>query len=203
MRHPPFLGFEESDITDWSPRARVRGEMNPLPHAPRQHEPPDPARRPRAASPGIRTASTPAPLEGSLTSFACTQTIDRIVKEAAEGSIPPPTRSAGAARPKEDETPAACSRRKAETTNGPRGPLTPPCSRETAVPATRPSRFASASSPATRVIVPSSLRRSTTYSRKITKALGSHIMTARDDSRDDVPSSRMFLLESSVGSDRY
>ena len=79
-----------------------------------------------------RTASTPAPLKGSLIVIACTQTIDRIVKEGAEGSIPPPTRSAGATRPKKDETPAACSqihgwRRR----NGPRGPLPPPCSQET------------------------------------------------------------------------
>jgi len=27
--------------TNWSPRVHVRGEMNPRPHAPRQHEPSD------------------------------------------------------------------------------------------------------------------------------------------------------------------
>jgi hypothetical protein len=66
-----------------------------------------------------RTASTPAPLKGSLTSLRVLQTIDRIVKEAAGGSIPPPTRSAEATRPKQGETPAACSRQSEKATRRP------------------------------------------------------------------------------------
>ena len=61
--------------------------MNPPPHAPRQHEPPDPAadRSCEVLAEEDRTASTPAPLKGSLIVIACTQTIDRIVKEERRG----------------------------------------------------------------------------------------------------------------------
>jgi len=63
----PFLGFEESDITNWSPRVRVRGKINPLPHAPRQHEPSDSTPIPfETLVENCRTASTPATLKGSL-----------------------------------------------------------------------------------------------------------------------------------------
>jgi hypothetical protein len=99
-------------ILNWSPRVRVREEINPRPHAPRQHEPPD-WKQEHLAMPLIsrdRTASTPATLKGSLNSLACTQTIDQIVKESARRDrFHPSTRPAGATRPKESETPAACS----------------------------------------------------------------------------------------------
>jgi hypothetical protein len=45
--------------------------------------------------------------QGIAQKIACLQTIDRIVKESDEGSIPPSTRPAGAPRSKESETPAA------------------------------------------------------------------------------------------------
>ena len=106
----PFLGFEESDITNWSPRVRVRGKINPLPHAPRQHEPSDSTPIPfETLVENCRTASTPATLKGSLNSF-CVMADDRPdCQRGREGSIPPSTRPAGAPRPKQSETPAAYS----------------------------------------------------------------------------------------------
>jgi hypothetical protein len=67
-----------------------------------------------------RTASTPAPLKGSLISFACTQTIDRIVKEEARGINFTPDAIGRSDSPyKEDETPAACSHASSGTTKRP------------------------------------------------------------------------------------
>ena len=73
--------------TNWSPRVHVREEMNPRPHAPRQHEPSDPttnlSRDPRREQIGPHPRRLPS--RDRSQSFACTQTIDRIVKEERRG----------------------------------------------------------------------------------------------------------------------
>ena len=117
-RRPPFLGFEESDNTDWSPRGRVRGEMDPLPHAPRRHGPSDPmtslSRDPHQEQIGPHPRRLPS--RDRSNSSRVYRRSTGLSKRTIEGSIPPPTRPAGATHPKEDETPAACSQ---QTPGGP------------------------------------------------------------------------------------
>src|SRR4051812_24534507 len=118
---------------------------------------------PESTGPNLGPHSRRLP-SGVLTSLlACTQTIDRIVKEAAGGSIPPPTRSAGATHPQQGETPAACSHptfRSSSRFVEPRKTFLRV--QETAGSLTRPLHLASASSPATRAILPAFSRRSIT-----------------------------------------
>jgi hypothetical protein len=117
----PFLGFEESDNTNWSPRVRDREEMNPRPHVPRQHEPSDstgdPLRDPRREQIGPHPRRLPS--RDRSKSLRVRRRSTGLSKTSTEGSIPPSTRPAGATRPKEGETPAACSHPSLETTKRP------------------------------------------------------------------------------------
>jgi hypothetical protein len=64
--------------------------MNPLPHAPRQHEPSDPTPTPCDVIVGNhRTASTPAPLKGSLTQLRVRRRSTGLSKRAPEGQFHP------------------------------------------------------------------------------------------------------------------
>jgi hypothetical protein len=154
--------------TNWSPRNRVRGEINPLPHAPRQHEPSDPRPEisrfpPRKPSNRIH-AGFPQGIAQKL----------RVCRRSTGLSKRPPR---DRFHPRRDRPEPPALNRAKPRPNGPdqrsRRQNDPGGSSCTSVPSrptslvTHPLSFTAASSPATRVMIAGNRPRSTGWSRKL------------------------------------